>query len=90
MDGILYGVGVGPGEPDLMTLKAVKLIKENEVIALPGKEPRETVAYQIAAAAVPELAGKQLLPVYMPAAQKDGMPLTSCVWNPSSSTSFWM
>ena len=66
MDGILYGVGVGPGEPDLMTLKAVKLIKENEVIALPGKEPRETVAYQIAAAAVPELAGKQLLPVYMP------------------------
>ncbi len=56
MDGILYGVGVGPGEPDLMTLKAVKLIKENEVIALPGKEPRETVAYQIAAAAVPELA----------------------------------
>lgn len=66
MDGILYGVGVGPGEPDLMTLKAVKLIKENEVIALPGKEPRKTVAYQIAAAAVPELAGKQLLPVYMP------------------------
>lgn len=66
MSGILYGVGVGPGDPELMTLKAVRLIRENEVIALPGKEPKETVAYQIAAAAVPELAKKQLLPVYMP------------------------
>lgn len=66
MSGILYGVGVGPGDPELMTLKAVKLIQENEVIALPGKEPRETVAYQIAAAAVPELERKQLVSVYMP------------------------
>lgn len=66
MSGILYGVGVGPGDPELMTLKAVKLIKENNVIALPGSEPKETVAYQIAAAAVPELEEKALLPVYMP------------------------
>lgn len=66
MDGILYGAGVGPGDPELMTLKAVKLIKENNVIALPGKNPTETVAYQIAAAAVPEIAEKELLPVYMP------------------------
>ena len=28
MRGILYGVGVGPGDPELMTLKAVRLIKE--------------------------------------------------------------
>lgn len=66
MDGILYGVGVGPGDPELMTLKAVKLIKENEVIALPGSNPKQTVAYQIAVAAVPELEEKQLLAVYMP------------------------
>ncbi|MCI9136316.1 MAG: precorrin-2 C(20)-methyltransferase [Lachnospiraceae bacterium] len=66
MSGILYGVGVGPGDPELMTLKAVKLIQENDVIALPGKEPKETVAYQIAAAAVPELEEKQLVSVYMP------------------------
>lgn len=64
--GIAYGVGVGPGDPELMTLKAIKLIKENEVIALPGKEPRETVAYKIAAAVVPELKDKELVPVYMP------------------------
>ena len=64
--GIAYGVGVGPGDPELMTLKACRLIKENEVIALPGKIPQETVAYRIACAAVPELADKELIPVPMP------------------------
>ena len=64
--GIAYGVGVGPGDPELMTFKAVKLIRENDVIALPGKEPKETVAYKIAAAVVPELAEKELVPVWMP------------------------
>lgn len=34
MSGILYGVGVGPGDPELMTLKAVRLIKENDIIAV--------------------------------------------------------
>lgn len=66
MNGIAYGVGVGPGDPELMTLKAVRLIRENDVIALPGKEPKETIAYKIAAAAVPEMADKELIPVYMP------------------------
>ena len=64
--GIAYGVGVGPGDPELMTLKAVRLIRENDVMALPGKDPRETVAYRIAAAAVPEIAQKELVPVWMP------------------------
>lgn len=66
MRGIAYGVGVGPGDPEMMTLKACRLIRENDVIALPGKEPKETVAYQIAVQAVPELAEKELIPVYMP------------------------
>lgn len=66
MKGTLYGVGVGPGDPELMTLKAVRLIRENKVIAVPGADPRETVAYKIAVQAVPELAEKELLPIYMP------------------------
>ena len=66
MSGILYGVGVGPGDPELMTLKAVRLIRENKVIAVPGADPKETVAYKIAVQAVPELAEKELLPIYMP------------------------
>lgn len=66
MSGILYGVGVGPGDPEFMTLKAVRLIRENEIIAVPGTVPTETTAYRIAFQAVPELAEKTLLPVVMP------------------------
>ena len=66
MKGIAYGVGVGPGDPEYMTLKAVRLIRENRVIAVPGKAARESTAYQIAVRAVPELAEKELVPVYMP------------------------
>ena len=66
MKGIAYGVGVGPGDPKLMTLRAIELIRENDVIAVPGKDPKESVAYKIAAAAVPEIAEKELVAVYMP------------------------
>ena len=66
MKGIAYGVGVGPGDPELMTLKAVRLIRENEIIAVPGKEPKEAVAYKIAAGSVPEIADKTLVPIYFP------------------------
>ena len=66
MKGTLYGVGVGPGDPELMTLKAVRMIRENDIIAVPGADVKETVAYKIAVQAVPELAEKELLPIYMP------------------------
>ena len=66
MKGTAYGVGVGPGDPELMTLKAIRLIRENEVIAVPGKDPRESVAYKIAVQAVPELADKELVAIDMP------------------------
>ena len=66
MRGTAYGVGVGPGDPELITLKAVRLIRENEVIAVPGKEAENSVAYKIAAAVVPEIAEKTLVPIYMP------------------------
>lgn len=64
--GIAYGVGVGPGDPGLLTLKAVQIIRQNEIIAVPGRDPKESAAYRIAAGAVPEIAGKELVPVYMP------------------------
>ena len=66
MRGIAYGVGVGPGDPELMTQKAIRLIRENDVIAVPGKVAKEAAAYRIAAAAAPEIANKELVPVWMP------------------------
>ena len=66
MRGIAYGVGVGPGDPELMTLKAARLIRENEVIAVPGKVAEESAAYKIASGSVPEIAEKTLVPIYMP------------------------
>ncbi len=35
MNGRLYGIGTGPGDSELMTLKAVRVLKECDVIALP-------------------------------------------------------
>ena len=36
MSGKLFGLGVGPGDPELLTIKALRLIKESDVIAVPG------------------------------------------------------
>ena len=47
MTGKLYGVGVGPGDPELITLKALRLTKEADILAFPGEKPIESVAYRI-------------------------------------------
>ena len=64
--GVLYGVGVGPGDPELLTIKAVKLIKECDILAIPQKKSGECFAYRIALDAVPEAKDKTVLPIDMP------------------------
>lgn len=66
MSGILYGVGVGPGDPELLTLKALRILRESDVIAIPAETKESCVAYQIALGACPELERKELLTVPMP------------------------
>ena len=45
MNGIFYGVSVGPGDPELLTLKAVRIIRTCDVIAVPrSSENGEQVA----------------------------------------------
>lgn len=49
MNGMLYGVGLGPGDPELMTLKAARLIGGADVIAYPSLEGGDSFARAIAA-----------------------------------------
>lgn len=61
MNGILYGVGVGMGDPEMMTLKAVRIIRSADVICLPKIPKQECRAYQITLQAIPEIAEKEVL-----------------------------
>ena len=38
MSGKLYGIGIGPGDPQLLTLRAYKLLSQAQVIAVPVKK----------------------------------------------------
>ncbi|MFN7012161.1 MAG: precorrin-2 C(20)-methyltransferase [Allorhizobium sp.] len=50
MTGILYGLGLGPGDPELLTLKAHRLLKTVPVVAYPAPDTGPSFARQIAAA----------------------------------------
>lgn len=66
MTGILYGIGVGPGDPELMTVKAVRRIKDCDVIAIPNENKKDCTAYKIAVEAVPEIDEKEFLYLSVP------------------------
>jgi precorrin-2/cobalt-factor-2 C20-methyltransferase len=46
--GTLHGIGVGPGDPELMTMRAVRLIREARVVAYFAKKGRRGHARTIA------------------------------------------
>ena len=47
--GRLYGLGLGPGDPELITLKAVRLLRDVAVVAYPAPERGDSFARRIAA-----------------------------------------
>lgn len=57
---VFYGVSTGPGDPELMTLKAVRCIEHVDVLAVPRTMKKHTMALDIAAQAA-DIAGKELL-----------------------------
>ncbi len=53
MTATLYGIGIGPGDAELLTLKAVRLIREAPVLAWPAPLDGEGLARTIAASHIP-------------------------------------
>ena len=60
--GTFYGVSVGPGDPELMTLQAVRRLENCPVIAAPQTPKGGMLALDIAKGAV-DLSGKTILPL---------------------------
>ncbi|WP_130863020.1 precorrin-2 C(20)-methyltransferase [Bacilliculturomica massiliensis] len=73
----LYGIGVGPGDPELMTLLAVRLIRQCGIIAVPRSGQEVNAAYTIARGACPEIEGKERLELEMPMT-RDREKLEAC------------
>jgi precorrin-2/cobalt-factor-2 C20-methyltransferase len=65
MTGVLYGVGLGPGAPDLITLRAARLIENAQVIAYPTLAGAESFARAIAADLIRDSAREIVMDVPM-------------------------
>jgi precorrin-2/cobalt-factor-2 C20-methyltransferase len=64
MNGTLYGLGVGPGDPELITLKALRLLRSAPVIAYPAPEHGDSLARAIIAEHLP--GGQTEIAIRMP------------------------
>ena len=65
MKGKLYGIGVGPGDSELMTVKAARIVGEADVIITPKTEKKDgSVALNIAKPYIQE--HTEIVPVVFP------------------------
>ena len=62
--GTLYGLGVGPGDPELITVKALRLLRAAPVIAYPAPEQGDSLARAIVAPHLP--GGQHEIAIRMP------------------------
>jgi precorrin-2/cobalt-factor-2 C20-methyltransferase len=66
MIGTLYVIGVGPGDPELLTLKAARIIKEIGCLCVPkGKEEGCSLALSIVRKAI-DLKNKEIIEAHFP------------------------
>ena len=60
--GICYGVSIGPGQENLITLEAIEIIKKADVIFVPSFPKEECKAYQIIKKIMPDIDEKEICP----------------------------
>jgi len=73
MSGKLYVVGVGPGDPELLTLKGLRVLKEVPCIFVPkGREEGSSLALSIASK-ITDLSGKEIIEAYFPMRKTRGL-----------------
>lgn len=67
MQGTFYIIGTGPGDPELLTIKAKRILEECRIWFIPSafKEDKKSLAYTTAAAVVSP-AGKRVITHYFP------------------------
>jgi precorrin-2/cobalt-factor-2 C20-methyltransferase len=64
MRGTLHGIGVGPGDPELITLKALRILQASPVVVYPAPDTGESFARSIVAEHLP---GHQIeIPIVIP------------------------
>lgn len=66
-----YGIGVGPGEPQLITLQAEAIIKKVDCLILPAKDKDSCRAFAIARKAIPEIEKKECIFMPFPMSMKE-------------------
>ena len=64
MSGTVWGLGVGPGDPELLTLKALRILRAAPVLAYPAPESGDSFARTIAAPHLP--GGQEEIAIRMP------------------------
>jgi len=63
----LIGIGVGPGDPELLTVKAVKAIQNADVIMCPAsKEDRPSIALSVVSALIDKSKNQEIIKLVFP------------------------
>ena len=79
--GTFYGVGVGPGDPELLTLKAQRVLKDVSIVFVPQSETsRDSFAYSIASQFI-DAEKQRITPIMFPTDDADG---AAQVWKDAS------
>jgi len=64
---VLIGIGVGPGDPDLLTVKAVKAIQKADIIMCPAsKEDRPSIALSVVSPIIDKSKNQDIVKLIFP------------------------